>query len=90
MNLTRSDIKKSEKFEEEKSDLINSVKISKIFDYIIELIELYADLKSENKKEEKKKDYNIEMTLESQQEGYESLIRKLESDLRNHMKVLFK
>ena len=28
------------------------------------------------------------ITLESQQETYESLIRKLENDLRNHMKVL--
>jgi hypothetical protein len=27
-------------------------------------------------------------TLEFQQESYESLIRKLESDLRNHMKTL--
>lgn len=28
-------------------------------------------------------------SLELQQESYESLIRKLESDLRNHMKVYF-
>lgn len=40
----------------------------------------------EIKEKEKKSDY-LNMTLESQQESYESLIRKLESDLRNHMKV---
>ena len=54
----------------------------------MELIELYGDLKVQNKKEEKEN--NTEITLESQQESYESLIRKLESDLRNHMKVVFK
>jgi len=41
--------------------------------------------------EKRKTTDNVELTtLETQQESYESLIRKLESDLRNHMKVLFK
>ena len=54
------------------------------------MIEIYANLKAEHNKEDTKiPEKDTEMTLESQQEGYESLIRKLESDLRNHMKVFF-
>jgi len=41
---------------------------------IIDFIEIYSNLNNNN-------------DLEKQQETYEILIRKLESDLRNHLKV---
>ena len=91
LNIRKTDLKRSDNFEEEKHNLKNSVKISKIFEYIIELFDVYAEIKTDQTlKENKKNMNNIEMTLETQQESYESLIRKLESDLRNHMKVVIK
>lgn len=81
---------------DERTNIKNSNKVSQIFDYITELVEIYSDMKSEmnskNNLEEKKKatEEQDSITLESQQESYESLIRKLENDLRNHMKVLIK
>lgn len=92
MNLTKSTLIDIEKFEEEKLNIKNTVDTSLIFDYIIELVEVYTDLKAEifskNQKEENKNEEKFnEMSLEAQQESYESLIRKLENDLRNHMRV---
>lgn len=78
---------------DERSNIKNSNKLSQIFDYITELVEIYSDLKSEinindylNEKKKISNDQEL-ISLESQQESYESLIRKLENDLRNHMKV---
>ena len=49
------------------------------------MVEIYATLKSEqNYFAENEKNENEEI---SQQKNYENLIRKLESDLRNHLKV---
>jgi hypothetical protein len=92
LNLTKSTLIDIEKFEEEKLNIKNTVDTSLIFDYIIELVEVYTDLKAEifskNQKEENKNEEKFnEMSLEAQQESYESLIRKLENDLRNHMRV---
>lgn len=58
-----------------------------VFYYITELVEIYSNMKCEisfNNKEKslsERKDYH---NLEFLQEIYENLIRKLESDLRNH------
>jgi len=89
-----TNFKNSKDLTDERTHIKNSNKLSQIFDYITELVENYSDLKSEismkNYTEEKKRiaEDQETITLESQQETYESLIRKLENDLRNHMKVL--
>ena len=89
-------LKNSKDLTDERTNIKNSNKVSQIFDYITELVEIYSDMKTEmnskNYLEERKKttEEQVLITLESQQESYESLIRKLENDLRNHMKVLIK
>ncbi len=81
---------------DERTNIKNSNELNQIFDYITEFVEIYSDLKSEislkNHLQEKmrKIENQDSISLESQQESYESLIRKLENDLRNHMKVLIK
>ena len=56
---------------------------------IIDFIEIYSNLNNNMIKDEKnmKNSLNNNNDLEKQQETYEILIRKLESDLRNHLKV---
>lgn len=93
MNLSKHNFKNSKDLTDERTNIKNSNKLSQIFDYITELVEIYSDLKSQtilkNHLEEKKRitEDQESITLELQQESYESLIRKLENDLRNHMKV---
>lgn len=62
--------------------------ILKIFEYLKEMVEIYSNVKCDAKDSEIsiRKDDNI---INFQQQNYESLIRKLEIDLRNHMKVNF-
>ena len=52
-------------------------------------MEIYTNLSSKinTNKEEKNTDNTLNNDFEKQQEIYEILIRKLESDLRNHLKV---
>ncbi len=96
MSLSKNSLKNSKDLTDERTNIKNSNKVSQIFDYITELVEIYSDMKTEmnskNYLEERKKttEEQVLITLESQQESYESLIRKLENDLRNHMKVLIK
>lgn len=92
MNLTKLALKKTNEYSEERANLKNSTKISNIFEYIIEMVDIYSNMKGEFKyestvEEKKSKESKEINALEIQQESYESLIRKLESDLRNHMKV---
>jgi hypothetical protein len=65
-------------------------KILHLFTTIFEYIENYVNLSlSDNDKRQKtpNNSIGIEKELEIQQETYEILIRKLESDLRNQLKV---
>ncbi len=63
-------------------------KILHLFLIIFENIETYINLIiSENEKIDKSPKKSIEKELENQQETYENLIRKLEADLRNQLKV---
>jgi hypothetical protein len=65
---------------------------------IIDFIEIYSNINlnlNPNKITKDKEEKNSKNTLsldnfelEKQQETYEILIRKLESDLRNHLKVI--
>ena len=93
MSLSKNTFKNSKDLADERTNIKNSNKLYQIFDFITELVEIYTDLKSEiclkNHLEEKKRitEYQESITLELQQESYESLIRKLENDLRSHMKV---
>jgi hypothetical protein len=65
-------------------------KILHLFSNIFDSIETYAFMNSTKKeRNEKYPKLHIEKELEIQQETYETLIRKLESDLRNQLKVRF-
>jgi hypothetical protein len=64
-------------------------------EYIIDFIEIYSNInillnpdKITKDKVEKNSLNNDITELEKQQETYEVLIRKLESDHRNHLKVI--
>ena len=59
------------------------------------MVEIFSTLKYEEKLKELELGENIninsdsESIIQTQQKNYENLIRKLESDLRNHLKVIF-
>lgn len=94
INLNKNSLKRTAEIQTEKENLQSSNKLSHIFHNLTELIDIYTDLKAEiqinNYFEEKKRFEKVSPNaLEAQQESYESLIRKLEADLRNHMKVNF-
>jgi len=57
-----------------------------LFEYLKELVEVYSEMKT-NLKESEFAVRKNEDSVNFQQQNYENLIRKLESDLRNHMKV---
>lgn len=96
MSQSKNTFKNLKQRTDERTNIKNSNKLSQIFDYIIELVEIYSDLKSQlslkNYLEKKKRitEDQDSITPESQQESYESLIRKLENNLRNHVKVYIK
>lgn len=56
-----------------------------ILDYIKNSIDIIVELKAEEKLEEYKKKSSMEE--EENQNEYESLLRKLESDIRQHIRV---
>lgn len=87
-------LKKSPEYIEQKETMLkNSNKLVQVFNGLIELFDMLTSLKAENefkKQSEAIKALNEKAEpnqLEIQQESYESLIRKLEHDLRQHMKV---
>jgi hypothetical protein len=57
-----------------------------LFEYIKELVEIYSEMKTNFRENEFTMRKN-EDSANFHQQNYENLIRKLESDLRNHMKV---
>ena len=88
MNVNRSSYKKIKFLKEEKDSLKKNNKIQNIFNNIYDFIEIYSNLNvTNNPKTEKTLNNSMEKELETQQETYEILIRKLESDLRNQLKV---
>lgn len=91
MNLTLKHLKNNQEFLSSKESLKTNHNKSNngsshLLEYLKELVEIYSDLKSSIRETE----YTIRKNVDSvnfQQQNYENLIRKLESDLRNHMKV---
>ncbi len=59
-----------------------------LLDYIKNSIDILIDLKSEEKLEAFKKQNNLEDDQDNQN-LYEGLLRKLESDIRQHIRVFF-
>lgn len=60
-----------------------------LLEYLKEIVELYSEMKTNTRENEMTIRKN-EDSANFQQQNYENLIRKLEFDLRNHMKVLSK
>jgi len=94
LEFSKALLRKSSEFLQEKENLKRSNRVLQIFNGFQELIDALVNIKAESQfnklcKEMKSKESLEVNALESQQESYESLIRKLENDLRNHMKVIF-
>lgn len=53
------------------------------------MVEIYSSMKAEEKENQIKEEFFSAIKESQQQKNYENLIRKLESELRNHMKVIF-
>ena len=86
-NLTKANFKKIKFLKEEKDSLKKNNKILHLLSNIFDLIEFYSNMNKSNK-EEKIPKKSFDKELEAQQETYEGLIRKLESDLRNQLRVI--
>jgi len=94
LNLSKNLLKKSADYQQQRESLMkNSNKIIQIFNGLVELFDMLSSIKAED--EFKKRWEEMQALkedakpneLEIMQETYESLIRKLEHDLRQHLKV---
>lgn len=79
-----------EQFKNNELEKIKDINVFKLIDYIKESINIYVNYKldearnSTNEINQKEKIYD-----NTDEEVYEKMIKKLEADIRNHIKVIF-
>ena len=91
MNLTLKQLKQNQEYLSNTEALRKNLNkanngLSQLLEYLKEIVEIYSEMKTNLRESE----FSIRKNEDSanfQQQNYENLIRKLESDLRNHMKV---
>lgn len=92
MNLSLKQLKQNQEFLSSKETLKKNHNkanngFPQLLEFLKELVEIYSEMKTNLRENE----FTIRKNEDSanfQQQNYENLIRKLESDLRNHMKVI--
>ncbi len=77
-----------EELKKKELDKIKEINVFKLIDYIRESIDIYVNLKlDEAKYSTNETDDKQKLFHDDEEEVYEKMIKKLEADVRNHIKV---